>query len=406
MNHSGTWLTSSPTGLPSMRPPAWAILVLALAAAGCPKHTAPPEAALPGQYNNRGRIEAMLSIHAHYFWPDGRFPPDVRPMPLDDAARYLMDDPGRLAPSRQRRAIARLAAVGLDRREFRQALRILGADPEFIEAAIERHELDRRGPSGPERADTEPGVCQDGGDESPGAGGGLSVTELETFVCELFRDRTRDVCDYECQHQDVSPPGAPTASYVVKIRLPRSYKEVAKSIDPQTWDHCSKFYCPPERTYLAHKSSTGAIVRDPSLPPGSAYSIRTLYEHFVCPLQDCKNATFELLLDVATSYNTSSNSYQVLYGRNAFLKGSMTGIDPSAVGVVVDHGQLSATDDPGTGGAVGTVVYADKTLALTSSLLTGIYHGALDLIEAELGGELAEMACCAITEDVPTKCPD
>jgi hypothetical protein len=281
-----------------------------------------------------------------------------------------------MAPSRQRRAIARLAAVGLDRREFRAALRDLGADPEVIEAQLEREEAVTGQP--------------------------LSLTQIEVFVCNLFRDRTKDVCDWECRKQSVSPVGAPTASYLMEIRLRRSWKEVAKSIDPQTWDHCSKFYCPPQNAYLAHKDSSGKIVRDPGLPYGTDYAFRTVYERFYCPLKDCQNATFEMMLNVTTS--TKTNAYQVLYGRNEFLAGKIDGWDPSAVNVVVDYGQLRATEDV-VGGIAGTVAYADKTLALGNSLLTGIYNGALVLIEAEISGELAEMACCQITDVVPTKCP-
>ena len=367
---------SSATRSSAMRPPTSILVVLLLIAVGCPRGIEPPEAAIPGTFSNRGRIEAMLSIHAHYLWPDGRFPSDVRPMPLRDAARYLFSDPDPMARSRQRRAIARLAAVGLERREFRAAIRELGADPDQIEAQIEHQEEITGQP--------------------------LSLTATEAFVCNLFRDRTKDVCDYECLDQELSPPGAPTASYLMKIRVVRSWKEVAKSIDPQTWDHCSKFYCPPQNTFLAHKDTSGNIVHDPGLPYGTAYTLRSVYEHFSCPLKDCGNATFDMLLNVTTSSPT--NAYQVLYGRNEYLGGKVDGWDPAAVNVLVDYGQLSATEDI-VAGSAGTIVYADKTLALGSSLLTGIYHGALRLIEAELSGELAEMACCQITDIVPTKCP-
>jgi hypothetical protein len=373
--------------------PRTAVLVFVVAAGCGIGRTRPPEAALPGEYMNRGRLEAMLSIHAYFFWPDGRFPDDVRPMPLEDAADYLAKDTGWFARSRRRRAIGRLAAVGLQRRGFKflssyfvrrrfhRALRILGADPEEIERALRRLAVIL--------------------DRPP------TLEERETFVIDLYRALTTAQCDYQKMQQSVSPVGSPTASYTVSVWVPRGLGDVAKAIDPQTWDHCSKYYCPPEHTYLAHKDSKGNVVTDPAHGPGGSYCDRTLYERFFCPLQDCKNATFENLLNVSTSYDSPSGPYHVLYGLYEYLKGSIDGYDPSAVRVLFDYGQLRATEGlaPDGSGARGIIVYADKTLLLSSSWLTGVYHGAIRLIEAELGGELAEIACCEITRTIPTQCP-
>jgi hypothetical protein len=105
--------------------------VAAALVAGCdggppaPGPAAAPEP--PLAFTNEGRIDAMLSIHAFAFWPDG--PPhgvELKTVSLPRAVALLRDDPDPFAVSRRRRAIARLAAYGLGRPEIDALLEQLG----------------------------------------------------------------------------------------------------------------------------------------------------------------------------------------------------------------------------------------------------------------------------------------
>lgn len=358
-----------------------ALALLALAAAGCSRTHAPIHA-IPGHFTNAGRIEAMLSVHAHHFWPNGRFPHDVRVIPLDDAARFIQADAttgdSPAAWSRRRRAFGEIAAVWLRRGSFRSALEILGVNPDGI-----RRELCKAFDCG--RLDKVP------------------MNELVMMLNDLsmIRGEVGD-CSRDWKNLLVTnaPPNASHAAYTVKISVPRPVGDVAKAIDPQTWDHCSKFFCPPERTYLAHVDSSGSPVTDPPLTFGSDYSARTLYENFSCPVKDCANTTFKNILTVSAYPLTPRR--QVTYDKNRYLDGSADGWSKEAVEIIIDGGQLWAEPDSVPG---WTVAYADKTLLFHSDFLTGGINGAWSLAQQELASEFAEMACCAITSSPPTHCP-
>ena len=356
--------------------------LLASAITACVVHTHVPVAALPGSFTNDGRLEAMLSVHAFYLWPAGDFPREVRPISLVDAAKYLASDVAhegnRFAWSRRRRAIGQIAAAGIDRKEFRAALGILGVDPKSIEKALRR--------------------------EQARLGHPMTLAERAAFAADL-PEVAGPVVDCLSGWTNllvtVSPASAPHAAYTVKIDVPRTVGETAKAIDPQSWDNCSKFFCPPERTYLAYLDANNNPVMDPALPPGLNYCGRTLFEWFTCSLADCAHTTFQNLLSVSAYYNPATH-YQVNYGLRRFLKGSVDGWKPEDVKIIVDAGQLWA--EPNATGT-GTTVYADKTVVFENEFVTGVYNGALQVMQGELAGELAEMACCAIGSTPPTQCP-
>jgi hypothetical protein len=358
-----------------------AIALLSIAISGC-WAIRPPVPPLPHELTNEGRLRAMLSVHAHYFWPDGQFPEDVRPVPLEDATRYLAADAAsgenRPAWSRRRRAIAEIAAVGLPRHSFTNALGAFGLTPKDILGALclqfDCSKLSQ-----------------------------VPASELFTRIADLSVVRGEAV---DCASQwkllqfTVAPANASHAAYTAKITVPRAVADVGKAIDPQTWDHCSKFFCFPERTYLAHLDSTNKVITDPQLPFGSLYSPRTLFERFTCTVKDCKNTTFQNLLHVE-AYDLAPRR-QVNYGLEKYLDGSADGWSKEDVEILIDTGQLWAEPDTTPG---WTVTYADKTLLFKSDFLTGAVNGAWSLGQAELTGELAEMACCEITSTPPTKCP-
>jgi hypothetical protein len=323
----------------------------------------------------------MLSIHAHFLWPDRR-PDDVHTISIEDAARYLAADAhngeNRAAWSRRRRAMGEIAAVWLQHDRFEEALRLLEVDPNDI-----REELCRK-------------INCKHLAEIPGSELAKQIADLSVAkgtIVDCFSQWTQ-------LEVTVAPADSPHAAFTVKIEVPRTVADVSKSIDPQSWDHCSKFFCPPERTYLAHLGAGNVPVADPALPPGSDYTKRTLYEHFSCPLTDCKNATFENLLNV-NAYSLSPRR-QVTYDKHTYLKGSADGWSAAAVEILIDGGQLWAepASTPGS-----SVVYADKTLLFRSDILTGGVNAAFRIKEYERAGELAEMACCLIKTPAPTTCP-
>lgn len=377
----------APKGTPCLRRKStripWALLAMlvVLAASACAVRTHAPIDAVPGRFTNAGSLEAMLSIHTHYFWPDKCFPRGVRPISLADAAEYLGAEAehggSRAAWSRRRRAIAELAAVGLDRRDFRAAIRRLGADPHVIEVALAAQAKRRV----------------------------LTPSERETIVADLpsVAGEADDCASKWTELKvSVSPASAPCASYTVDIDVPLAPDVVAKALDAQSWDNCSKFFCPPERTYLAHLDSSNNPVMDPALPPASTYMGLPLFEHFSCPLKVCGYTTFENMLNVDSYFTGPPTHYQVTYGLKKYLSGSAAGgLGQQDLEIFIDSGQLWAEPD----GSGGSIVHSDKTLWFRNPVVLGIFNGGLQVMEKELAGELAEIACCKITNPPPTQCP-
>lgn len=361
------------------RPNAWVgALMLIVGSMGCAVRTHPPAEALPGRLTNAGRLEAMFSIHAHYFWPNGRFPAGVRPIPLRDATKYLAADESRAGWSRRRRAIAELAAVGLHRKKFRDAIRDFGVDPGRIESELDVLAHKTR----------------------------LTVFQRETIVADLESVAGKPI---DCASQwnelkvSVSPPSSPTASYLVEIHVPAPADTLAGSLDAQTWDNCSKFFCPPEQTFLAHLDSNGNVVTEPAVPAGSAYKGKSLYEQFTCPLKECGYTQFRNILNVDSYFKGPPHHYQLTYTLQKYLSGSSSGgFGQQDLELFIDNGQLWA--EPEQSGP-GSVVHGDKTVWFRNPVVLGIYNGGLQLMQKELAGELAETACCVITSTPPTKCP-
>jgi hypothetical protein len=348
--------------------------------AGCSVTTSEPPTPQPVEFSNAARIQAMLTIHAYYFWPDKRFPPGVRPLPLESAAGYLAAEvrfgKSRAAWSRRRRAIAELAAVGLHRDDFRAAIRELGVDPHLLEAVLTSRTI-----------------------------AGLTPSQIATIVADLPAVAGEPV-DCASQWKElkvvVSAASDPSASYTVDINIPLPVKTVAPALDAQNWDQCSKFYCPPERTYLAHLDANGTVVMDPPKPAASEYPNVTLFELFTCPLQDCGYTTFRNLLDVDSHLIDSPLHYQVTYGLDTYLSGStVTGLGSTDLDLYYDNGHVYADPAPGN----GSVVHADKTLLFGNPIVLGSFNAGLQVMQQELASELAEMACCHITDPPPTSCP-
>jgi len=331
----------------------------------------------------------MLSVHANAFYPRG-VPADVRATPLIDAAAILRNDDSPAGRSRRRRAIARLGAYGFDGRgyppPFDEALRVLGVHPERLAGTVGG--LLRGKPS----HDT--------------------VGDVETAIADLpAQQELTPECKWQKLMQWVTPPGLQPPPFVVaqmSIQVPRALPDVAAAMDPQSWDECSKYFCSPEHTFLASKTSSGGVVAQPKLPAGLPYgTFRTLFEHFRCNGMFC-DADFQTLLTVNTWYDTpppssaspvptlgTSQRYWVSYDLAEQRSGEILGTPQK---IMYDQGWIWAEGDPKV---ASTVVFGSKLIQMDSPVAQALVHAAL--LFTELCAEQAEMACCP-TPAPPSMC--
>jgi hypothetical protein len=323
------------------------------------------------QTSDRARIAAMLSIHAHAFWPDRSWPAELGLPSLDDAVSVLVKDEDRVAPSRRRRAVARLSAYGMvlgSIESFREAIRRLGADPKQIEDAVaHRFNLSPRSPSGLERAK-------------------LDVLEVEPLVYDLVVQNFEvSGCKTTTLKTDSSDSG-PTATVYVEIAVDRALDDVARALDPQKWDQCSKFFKPPENTYLATLQN-GLPVPAKVIGAGTAYGTATkttLFEHFECGIVGCPT-WFENMLGVETVRDVTTNGYR-RYSAFYYLDQAIAGTGKLAI----DQGHSIALEES----ANLTKVEGKKSIAMAQPGTNGVVAGSL--LHAELAGELAEIVCCVV----------
>src|SRR5262249_47458202 len=128
------------------------------------------------------RLAAMLSVHAYAYWPDGRFPDGLSTMKLDDAVDILLhDDEDRLAPSRRRRAIGKLAGYALQ--QFETVVGRLGGDAVRIRTAL----------------DAQSAIY--------GNRFRLNAAARETFVDDMYADLTAPDCHWKELRYDVGSNG-------------------------------------------------------------------------------------------------------------------------------------------------------------------------------------------------------
>ena len=358
--------------------------ILCFLLAGCCHRVRPPHAGIRNEANE-ARIAAMVTIHAYAFFPDGKFPEGWRPpMSLEQAASYLRSDTDPLAGSRRRRAIGKLAAYGLERPDFRAALRTLGADPDYIERQLEL--LARRRHSS-RRCDTVT----------------LTPSQRETFVDDLYANVSAPTCPWKNLVPVPPVVGAPVMSTAVTISVQVPLDKVKTRLDPQQWASCSKFF---RQTYLAKRDALGNIVPDQAVTPGTAYGgvndRRNLFEYFTCDGtgSTCWFTNFLAVMswDEKTAATTvtcplpdaSAARYNIYYGIRDALGGAINGVRST---IRIDNGQGCAQpDDPGW-----TRAYISKGLEIDNPVSNGIYQGLMAATFSELGEEFAELLCCGAT---------
>ena len=194
------------------------------------------------------------------------------------------------------------------------------------------------------------------------------------------------------------------------ISIPgRRRDDVARSVDPQSWDQCSKFWPNPatgplnDSAALASLSLAGKCKLTASQislqyePPGVPYGTRNFYEHFECKTPPC-NSEFLNVLQVTTSYDPPgsdpSHSFRVEYGLPVcsldHFDGPINGyVEGQPVLPIEDHGALEVWNDQN-----GSRVRANKIVAFSSGTYTYTFGAIIEF--TELNEELAEIACCEV----------
>jgi len=346
----------------------------------------------------------MLSVHANaYFSPQRhrRGIPALKVLPLARAADTLRCDPSPGSWSRRRRAIAKLMAYEWPHFEDRTLIeRRLGARVDAIRARMK----DLYGSALDKYIRTSP-------------------VRLETALLQLLADEPSlmpapegapPVDPSECAKswKPVQDPTVDDNSTSVTIHTHISIAgvsrdDVAKNVDPQRWDECSKFWPtpPPESTCLAKVKKSKCQVTDwnctTPVTAGSSYTVSPLYEHFVCDVDPC-DCEFENILNVSASFQPhplpggtppSVQEYITTYALPvcAFAKfdGAISGRIGTnySVRASIDDGWVEVWEEGGR-----THVEANKFVAFTNNTETSTAGAILGF--AELNEELAELACC------------
>lgn len=368
------------------------------------------------EFSKEGRLAAMLSVHAHAYFGAGAPPPTLSSMgmALTNASVLLRCDPDRMALSRRRRAIAKLAAYGWETGAFNQQLLILGLNVERFEIAV----LQALPPHVVEAARHNRTILE------------FLFARLLRGHPELIADAGDDLCDdqpeapYDPPFKDDSPSQISIETFV-SVALPLT--DVQRNLDPQRWDECSKFWPAPDTTsmapldphlgstYLATESSSDCTLSageiDPELSapaPGDTYHGKFFFERFQCLVAPC-NAEFDNLLSITVE----DGSHDVLgvgvlvtrridygfpacpnnSGTDPFDGGISTRVDGAlnAVKVILDEGTMDAWEKQ-VGNANRTFVRGHKKVKFDNPVLNGSAGVALGF--TELNQELAEVACC------------
>jgi hypothetical protein len=348
------------------------VVILACALAGCHPHwfPGPPDGRLT---LNQQRIAAMVSVHAHAELKRTRLPRGLAMMPLDDAMEFLKADLDRdyFAKSRLHRAVAKLVAYDVKR--FENVI-LIAISPTLLQSLIASMAVTDT-PSAKEMK----------------ANDALTVLDGSPFP--------------DCRWSELSYNlnGDNPLEAVAKVSVHRqSITDLQRSLDPQNWDLCSKFWKPPERTYLAIRSGT-TVTTVPPKPSDVAYT-HSLYEHFqstACGswLVGCHTADFENMLDITT--NPQTNSYHATYD---FVSPSISALmDTTPVVLKHDDGYLHAT--PGTA-TNEWIVEGKKVLEFKGTVANTWAMLAFGYALKELTAEVADIACCDVrVGPTPTSAP-
>lgn len=353
------------------------------------------------------RFEAMVSVHAHARWPDR----DFKGFPFMEFRRaisILETDTGPAADSRRRRAIAKLAAHGIERPEFQRAIEALGVCPRALRGVI----------------------METFGDVAswPAA----SSIELKIVNSDLLAALTKQ-CRYLAKKMagGVFTQPAPSFGWEYDFLIPRPMDSIARSLDAQSWDQCPGYF---RHAYLVETPAQCCSNANPECDVDCAHAIEPgtsrpkekstargrpydecLYEHFCvgsncgsCEWADCLS-DFENLLCVETGYDAAvpfpwmtafADRYDVDYGLACSMRGEIVGNDEKTLS---DYGNLHArrlTKAEIVTHGVSPLfewswVHVEKTISFHGSHGGGVGR-YLKAKQDELGGMVAELACCHV----------
>jgi len=332
-----------------------------------------------GRIDDTMRRAAMIAVHAHSYWSDGRFPSGITPIPLTRAATILFCDRNRAAASRRHRAVAKLATYGLDVHgpaDLPDILRALGADLDDLRR-LTREARARYG--GPRR---------------------FGLRDAEVFVSNRLRLRSvapQAACpETEIGGDGIYGPGADFRIFA-RARVKKSVEEVAEILDPQSWDECSPLFEPDSIFMLKQNADLDCETPtkdNAGKPLGSDYD-RILLEHFRATTEGIA-VEFRNYLRVITWTDkkyppgTEGRRYNAYYAWQAQCTG-VVGND-SDVRLKRDDGHVWAQSDPVDD--AWSEVHFEKILQFEDPAMTG--SAQVLLAGLELDEQVRDMLCCVV----------
>jgi len=359
------------------------------------------------------RVAAMLSIHANARFHDVGVSHAF--IPLAQAVSILRHDDGPAADSRRRRAVAKLAAYGLD--TFQNEIDTLAA-PHTTAAEIRTYLVSALGAPLP------------------------SPAILERLIVNYLAMMTA-VCKWNAE-QWVS--GGVTSTSPIEwnytLKVPRDIPTIARALDPQSWDECSPLF---QNTYYAQvpatccsgfdapgcnvtvDPTTGAPPPAPSQPPSKPISSdQVLYED-VC--QDAAGECAQCAMDTSVTCDLSfrnylcthsdydppdkgssswlvdgADSYSVHYTLGKWLSTELYALEHDEL--TADQGDLEVrhltpselTGLPPANSWSGVVVTKHLEFGRDPSGFDADVLQVLQAYEDEMGGHFAEIVCCPVAK--------
>lgn len=395
-----------------MRAFATGLLALVILSA-CPRpptHPVPPTGATceteVGALTNPKRAAAMVAVHAYAYFPHGDFPADLCspatpgacPLSLPDAVNILNCDViegHNGSVSRKQRAMAKLAGYALGVPVIQNAIVALGGNLTMVRACLKKKI--RLGTFAQQAEFRERIVLECLTTAGVGTAGAPPPA----------------ICAYPLKDSWGSSynAGGAFVSLSAEVTIKRPFTDVARALDGQAWDQCSKFFA-PGTTYRADISNKAncktSPLKDCATQKLPAYTLGgqtrfTLFEHFTC-IQNCA-AEFTNGLWIKPSYDDPNNNaacsgpfgtppctrYRSEYGLEQNCWGQVSG---GTACLTLDEGELKARKDPQQ--PDWTVVDFVKKVSFGDAILNGSMAGFIT--QEELAEEIREVACCTPTQ--------
>lgn len=347
----------------------------------------------------------MLSVYFYSLYTSSDWlPEELRPIDLLDAARILKRGEGPYAESRRRRAIANLAAPGLDDPKRREALAILGAPIREIEELL----ADLVPPPAPSR-NLRPSPTAGG---APPCGVVSAIADLATIdhvivpaILDLLEQKlglaipgcAGKISVIDTDHDWVTMKSTVTVGGWVE----RDFSVVCEKMDPQHWDECSDFF---GQTYIAQKTgakyaiqSDYSVKADPSPPPLCTAYDREIFEHFDVAFDlpgtsgGLVLAWYKQLLSIDSEKLSPGTGHRYGYHLYQAIR-SQVGLHQDDGGIDTNEGEVKLEWDAAENRTklelTKTVRFSDRPwIDLALNLLAPVTLRAMT-------GELHEMACC------------